>query len=74
MLIEEEEDDGSTGPSGATGPSGEKLAVVRRGAGLYHSTGPGDLAFYRIIKDCTGNWNAVAKFDCGGEYNSYEDY
>jgi len=37
------------------------------GIGLYHATGAGDLAFYRVMRDCTVNgWNDVARFDCSG--------
>ena len=81
----EEEDVGSSGSSGSSGASGatvstggvRKRAVISKptGAGFFHVIGSGDLAFYRLMKDCTTQWNSVATFDCGGVYNYYNgDY
>ena len=32
--------------------------------GFYRATGPGDLAFYRVMKQCLDGWNSVATFNC----------
>ena len=81
LQIVEEEDVGSSGSSGSSGSLGAtggigKRAVIskRTGVGFFHVIGPGDLAFYRLIKDCTTQWNSVASFNCGGRFNDYRDY
>ena len=63
--------DGVTG-SGETGSGrAKRVAVFNKndyGAGLYHATGAGDLAFYRVMRECsTRGWNVVARFDCSSE-------
>ena len=62
--------DGSTG-SDDTGRGRGKRAVFNKndyGIGFYHATGAGDLAFYRVMRECsTRGWNVVARFDCSGE-------
>ena len=63
------EQDGGTG-SGSDSGRGKRAVYDTNdyGVGLYHATGAGDLAFYRVMRQCsTRGWNVVARFDCSGE-------
>ena len=78
--IVEEEDVGSSGSSGSSGSPGATVPTAATGStgrigkraffskptGLFHVIGTGDLAFYRLIKECTSEWNDIARFDCRG--------
>ena len=75
--ILEEDDFGSSGSSGSTGGIGKRAVNFQQSIGFFHVIGPGDVAFYRLIKQCTSqSWNTLAKFDCGGDggYDYYSDY
>ena len=68
LNIVQDSDVGSSGSWGASGASGgikNHLVKMKLGAvGFFQVIGPGDLAFYTLISECTNRWYSAASFDC----------